>query len=166
MRNLYVDFDGVIADTITELNGHVASFGIDFKTSDFETIHQIFANYDWHGLLDRVMILNNAFDELKKIVASDEFNVSILSHINSYEEGVAKVNYIQKHISGLTIILVPKKLSKTKMVNSKDAILIDDYAGNLREWEKAGGIGVLYSQILENKGYPVLNKLSDVLELV
>lgn len=166
MQNLYVDFDGVIADTITELHSHVSSFGVDFKTSDFETIHQIFANYDWHGLLDRVVILNNAFDELQKIVASKKFNVSILSHINSYEEGVAKVNYIHRYISGLTIILVPKKVPKTKMVQSKGAILIDDYAGNLRDWEASGGVGVLYSQKLENKGYPVLNKLGDILNLL
>lgn len=36
----------------------------------------------------------------------------------------------------MTVIICPKEISKTKMVHTEGAILVDDYAGNLREWEK------------------------------
>ena len=42
--------------------------------------------------------------------------------------------------------MVPKEISKTLVVHSKDAILVDDYSGNLREWEKNGGISVRFSK--------------------
>ncbi|MNF18389.1 hypothetical protein D3C80_2224360 [compost metagenome] len=51
------------------------------------------------------------------------------------------------------------------MIETKDAILIDDYAGNLRQWQKEGGIGILFSPKLENKGFPVINRLDQILQM-
>ena len=31
------------------------------------------------------------------------------------------------------------------MTNNKPNVLIDDHAGNIREWEAAGGIGILHT---------------------
>ena len=51
------------------------------------------------------------------------------------------------------------------MVHTENSILIDDYAGNLREWEKAGGIGVRFSEKLNGKGFHVINHLDQVIDL-
>ena len=61
--------------------------------------------------------------------------------------------------------MVPKEISKTLVVHSKDAILVDDYSGNLREWEKNGGISVRFSKELESSGFKVINRLDSLLNI-
>jgi hypothetical protein len=51
------------------------------------------------------------------------------------------------------------------MVNATNAILIDDYAGNLREWTEAGGIGIRFSLELESKGFIVIDRLDQILNI-
>ena len=50
-------------------------------------------------------------------------------------------------------------------LKQKNAILIDDYAGNLEEWKNNGGMGVKFSTELKGKGFPVINRLDQILEL-
>ena len=52
------------------------------------------------------------------------------------------------------------------MVHTKDAILIDDYSSNLTEWEASGGIGIRFNEKLNGKGFRVINKLDQILEVV
>ena len=51
------------------------------------------------------------------------------------------------------------------MVHTKGAILIDDYSGNLREWENEGGIGIRFSTKLNGKGFRVIDKLDQILDM-
>ena len=66
----------------------------------------------------------------------------------------------------MTIIPVPRELSKTEMVHVHDSILIDDYAGNLDEWKNKGGISIRFNRELKGKGYPVIDKLDQILEIL
>ena len=45
------------------------------------------------------------------------------------------------------------------------AILVDDYSGNLIEWESTGGIAVRFSKELESKGFLVINRLDELLNM-
>ena len=65
----------------------------------------------------------------------------------------------------ITIIIVPGKISKTKMVHSEGAILVDDFSSNLREWEEVGGIAVRFNTKLESKGYKVIDRLDKLLDM-
>jgi hypothetical protein len=65
----------------------------------------------------------------------------------------------------MTIMVVPKSVSKTAVIHSEGAILIDDYAGNLKEWEEKGGIGVRFSKDMESHGYRVLDRLDKVIDM-
>ena len=60
---------------------------------------------------------------------------------------------------------MPKAISKTKMIHTKDAILIDDYAGNLREWKEEGGIGIRFNQKGNAKGFQVIKDLREVIDM-
>ena len=113
----------------------------------------------------RNTIINDGINCIHKILESNKFNVAILTHVNSLDEAVQKVKYIRKYLEDITVIPVPKAISKTKMVRSKDAILIDDYSGNLREWESEGGIGVRFSLKLNGKGFRVIDKLDQILDM-
>ena len=67
------------------------------------------------------------------------------------------------YFDDINIIMVPKKLSKTRVVHSKDAILVDDYSGNLKEWEDNGGVAVRFSKDLDSHGFKVINKLDQLM---
>lgn len=160
-RNLYIDFDGVILDTITPTYEEIKELGISTQ----EEITEFFKNYDWKRIINDKYILNDSIECIKKIIESDKFYVSILTHVNSLEEAIIKIKYIRKYFSDITIIPCPKAISKTKMIHTKDAILIDDYANNLREWEKEDGIGIRFSLKNNGKGFIVINRLDQILEL-
>ena len=51
------------------------------------------------------------------------------------------------------------------MVRVKDAILVDDYPENLREWKEAGGLGVRFDLDMDGKGFPVINKLDELIKM-
>lgn len=162
MKELYIDFDGVILDTINSSYKMLTELGIDSK--DHNKTSEFYKNLNWKDFIYKTEQINNSIDCIKKIIKSDLFNVSILTHINSLDEAIAKVEYIRTYFKDITVIPVPKKISKTQMVHTKDAILIDDYTPNLIEWEKEGGIGIRFSTKLNGKGFKVIDKLDKIIE--
>ena len=163
MKNLYIDFDGVILDSITTTYRIMNEMQID--VTDEKATKIFYQSLDWNHIIAITPEINESINCIKKILESNRFDVSILTHINSLDEAVEKVKFIRRFIEHITIIPVPKTISKTKMVNAENAILIDDYSGNLREWIEAGGIGIRFSVELESKGFTVINKLDQILEL-
>ena len=163
MKNLYIDFDGVILDTISVGYKMLEELGIDLK--DDPQVSNFWRVLDWNDFLTKTPVINDGINAIKKIIATNEYDVAILTHIHSLEEAEAKVKFIRKHLSDITIILVPKTIPKTKIVNAKNAILIDDYAGNLRQWKEAGGFGVRFSLKGNGKGFPVIDHLDQILDI-
>ena len=164
MRRLYIDFDGVVLDTIPVLYAALETSGAD--TSNEKEVARFFSTYDFTMIVNDDNILNDSINCIRKLLDSKKFEVSFLTHINSLEEGICKIKYLKsKFENNVTIIITPKEISKTKMVHCDGAILVDDYSGNLSEWEKAGGIGVRFSKELESKGFLVINKLDKLLNM-
>ena len=85
--------------------------------------------------------------------------------MNSQSEILEKVAYLKEVLPGITIISVPKKLHKTDMVNPKNSILIDDFTGNLIEWDKKGGISIKFSLTPKDRGFPVIDRLDTILTM-
>lgn len=164
MKNLYIDFDGVIMDTIRVTYGMMEQLKID-KTNE-EQVRKFYANLDWKNLLSSTPIINDGFECLKKVFNCGKFNVAILTHVNSLDEAVAKINFIRKYFKDITIIPVPRAISKTKICLSKGAILVDDYSGNLKEWKNEGGIGIQFStDLTKDKGFSVIDRLDKVIDM-
>lgn len=164
MINLYIDFDGVIVDTIKTSYEMIRKEGID--TKDYDAVSQFYSKLDWKMFLNNSKQINNSFENIKKLVNSGLFYVNILTHVTTLYEAEEKIKYLRKYLDDITIITVPKKISKTKMVCAKDAILIDDFSKNLVEWEKEGGIGVRFNLELEGKGFYVIDRLDKVIDFV
>ena len=164
MINLYIDFDGVIMNTIEVGYQEIKNSG--FEIND-ESCINYYSNLDWKEFLNKkCKPINNSLECIQKIIDSNMFNVNILSHINSLDEAIEKIKYIRKYFKDITFIPVPKKISKTKMVHTEQSILIDDYSGNLREWESAGGIGIRFSEKLNGKSFYVIDHLDQVIDYV
>lgn len=159
MKNLYIDFDGVIIDTYKNFDLK------SLKDYPKEKILDFFANFPWNDILKEENIIKDAINNIQKIIDSKKFNVSILSHINFLDEGVKKVEFIRKYFKDITVILCPKEISKTKMVHTEGAILVDDYSVNLREWRAEDGIPVKFSLKEENDEFIVINSLDKIIDL-
>lgn len=163
MKTLYIDFDGVILNTIEVSYQMMEKQGKNPKNK--EDSNNFYRNLDWSEFLKESSPINNSIECIQSILDSNKFSVSILTHINGLDEAVEKVKYIRKYFKDITIIPVPKQISKTKMVHTEGAILIDDYTENLRQWQEAGGIGVRFSEKRNGKGFPVVDYLDQVIEL-
>ena len=159
-KNLYIDFDGVILDTITPLYN-------DYQTQNIskENAKEFFVNYPWDTIIDDKYIINNAIEDIQEIINSNKFNLAILTHVNSINEAVLKINYLRQYFKDITIIPCPKEVSKTKMIHTKDSILIDDYAGNLREWKQEGGVGVRFNREGNGKGFLTIKDLKEIIDM-
>ena len=162
MKDLYIDFDGVIYNSI-EVSYKIAEE--ENITKDYESYYQFFKNLDWCDVLEKSSEINNAFECIRKIIDSNKFNVFVLTHVVSWEEAEYKVKLIKDKIKDITIIPVPKNLSKSMMVKVKGAILVDDYPENLCEWASDGGIGVRFDLDMDGKGFPVICHLDELIEM-
>lgn len=163
MKQLYIDFDGVILDTMTKSYEELNKRGIDLK--DKEKVMAFFRELDWKKLIEKTEPINDSINEIKKICKSKKFNVYILTHINSTNEMVEKIKYLHKNLPQVTIVSVPKEIPKTEVVNASAAILIDDYSGNIKEWQKKLGIGIKFVKELEGSDYPEITHLSQVIDM-
>ena len=164
MRRLYIDFDGVVLNTIPMLYAALEASGANTKVE--KEIARFFSTYDFDMVINDDNILNDSINCINKLIKSKKFEVAFLTHVNSLAEGICKINYLKtKFKDNVTIIITPKEISKTQMVHSKGAILVDDYSGNLTEWENAGGIAIRFSNELESKGFRVINKLDELLNI-
>lgn len=163
MRELYIDFDGVILDTITKLYDDFKKLYKNDLTE--QKMREFCIDYSWEEIINDKNIINDSINSIKRIITSNKFNVSVLTHINSLKEGVLKINYLRNYFDDITIILCPKEISKTKMVHTKNAILIDDYSGNLREWKNEGGIPIKFSLNDEPEEFLVINNLCSVIDM-
>ncbi len=163
MRRLYIDFDGVVLDTIPPLYKALEESKVDVTEEAQRRL--FFSKFDFSTIINDDYILNDSVKCIHKLIKSKRFEISFLTHINSLKEGVVKVEYLRRHFKDITILLVPKEISKTKMVHSEGAILVDDFSGNLEEWGANGGIPVRFSKELESKGFKVLNRLDKLLDM-
>ena len=92
-KNLYIDFDGVILDTIKPLYD-------DYKAQNIEkeNAKEFYVNYPWKDIIDDKYIINDSINDIYKIIDSKKFNLAILTHINSTNEAVLKIKYLRKFI--------------------------------------------------------------------
>lgn len=161
---LYIDFDGVILDTIPVLYAELDKSNIPLN-EDLR-VREFFSLLDWQKIVDETPQINNSIECIKNVINANKYNVKVLTHVNSKQEEVAKTNYIHKFIPDLEVISVPKSIKKNeylKIINN--SILIDDFAGNLDEWTNAGGISVKFGTTTKESNYPKISRIDQVLDI-
>jgi len=164
MKNLYIDFDGVILDTITVTYRMMNELNIDKK--DSEAIRKFYYDFDWKQGLKEIPVLNDSINMIKLLEKSEKFRIFVLTHVISLKEGVEKIKYLKKLLPNVSVIIVPKELEKIMVVNPNNSILVDDYSGNLRIWKNHGGISIKFSLKEESNEFPVISSLDKILDII
>lgn len=159
--NLYLDFDGVIADTIKVTYKIIMQKGIDL--TDKEKVFEFYKNLDWEKLLEKTNEINQAFEKIDLLKCSGLYNIYILTTVNSLQEMRAKIDYIRNKNSNVSIICVPRGVEKNKVVNSSGAILVDDFRGNLISWQNNEGISIKFSDEKDDN-FITINSLDELIE--
>lgn len=171
VRSLYVDFDGVLFDTITYAFLEMKRLGIDITNQD--KITEYFKKVNWNYLIEQGGILNDSIQKLEILMDSQEFErVEVATHRCSYNEGVVKTNDLKTRIPNLKVTTIPKKIEKHYALKAQDNILIDDAKEKIINWINDGGIGILFSQKVDHlirpyelgdNPYYITNNLLDTL---
>jgi len=172
MRDLYIDCDGVIFNTIKPAFIEMENLGVNLKDED--AITDYFKKCDWDKLIRIGGQINNSIEKIKELSNSNCFNtVNVATHRCSYVEGVIKTNVFKELIPDVKIITIPKKIGKHFALPANNHILIDDAKGKVIDWINHGGIGILFSEKADRLIYPnefdndyfITNDLLDVLKV-
>ena len=137
---LYIDFDGVILNTI-DITYNMYNDNKDL----YRDMKDFYSQLDWDYILSISKPINDSINNIRKIVDSNLYEVYVLSHVVTKEEEIGKRKFLNDNIPGLEIITVPRDIEKCDVVDPKNAILVDDYMGNLELWEAKGGIPIKFS---------------------
>ena len=74
MRRLYIDFDGVVMDTIPSLYSALEKSGVD--TSNQREIGIFFSTFDFRTIINDDFILNDSINCINKLIESNRFEIS------------------------------------------------------------------------------------------
>ena len=115
-------------------------------------------------------------DKTIKALKEKGYTVYILSKVevrDNTERAKNKKEWISKFLPSVKeedIIIVPIHEEKTAYIKSdiKDSILIDDYKGNLIEWQEKGGTAVKFgNKIKETRPYhQIVNSIAGIFNLL
>ena len=159
--DLYIDFDGVILDTID-----VAS---DIYFGNKEHIgyppRSFYEDIDWYDLLDRCHEINDSISKLEIVINSNLYNVYILTHVVCDNEKEDKKKYLKNIFPNLDVITVFKDFNKCDVVECKGSVLVDDYLENLELWQKKGGIPIKFSDKNKEYDYLSISSLDSLIDL-
>jgi len=144
---IYVDMDGVLADfekRYKEIFGKDISR--DRKDNNFEKNFMTLINDKHFSTLDKM----DGFFELVNYLNSVNIPKEILSSTGRphKHESVSsqKSEWLEKHGIDWPQIFVPGKHLK-KNYATPNSILIDDTKSNITDWNEAGGIGILHTNV-------------------
>ena len=161
--DLYVDFDGVILNSI-EVSYQLIRKKYGRKATSEESA-DFYQNINWNEFLQMCNPINNSIENLQNLIDSGLYNVTVLTHVLSKSEKEAKQKYLKERLPEIKYIAVTKPNPKWESVNCKNAILVDDYSENLELWENHGGTAIKFSQKDKEYKYIKINDLKELEEL-
>ena len=162
--DLYIDFHGVIYDTLPVLNGLLKKN--DISNRDLISIKSFLETINWCEFMDKSKQINDSIYCMRQIMDSEVFNVFVLAQVMSMNEIGSIVKCLRKQLPEVVTIPVPRDIEKVDMVPPKNAILIDDNLDHVKEWVDQDGIGIHFSNKKNIEcNVDVINRLDKLLEL-
>lgn len=159
MQKLYLDCDGVILDTINKSYQMLREEGVTKE----DEVRAFYSNICWEKLIIDSGEIDGSINKIKEL--TNYFDISILTHVNTRKEALAKIEYFSQNLPGIEVITVPKGTEKADAVDARGAILVDDFLPNLKVWEKGGGMPIKFSDSGKKCSYTVITDLLDLLTI-
>ena len=158
-RKLYLDCDGVILDTIKKSYEIIENQNLTTE----DEIHVFYKNINWEELIIISGEIDNSISKIRQL--SSQFDIEILTHVNSENEAKAKFTYFAKELPDINVIPVPKSIDKCDMIHPNGAILVDDFIHNLEKWKEKGGIPIKFSDSGKECDFITITDLMELLDI-
>ena len=160
---LYIDFDGVILNTIEVSYKRIKEkYG---QNATMEESSEFYRSINWNNFINECSPINDSIKHLKKIIESQKYDVTVLTHVLSDHEQEAKEKYLEKEIPGIKIIAVKKPAPKWEAADCYNAILVDDFSENLYDWQEHGGFPIKFSQKDKKYSFMTIDNLEMLLTM-
>ena len=146
ITKIFVDMDGVLADFVRGVEGPEYLNGplVSEQTYDDRKIE--LSNKGLFRNLPTMPGMSNLLEYIKKtgidweiLTASGSLNRTVVTN--------DKINWIREHVDPKVIITATIKGEDKAAFAKPDYILIDDRESNIRAWEEAGGVGIIYTDV-------------------
>ena len=157
ITKLYFDMDGVLADFdrgVRELLGFEPKLqGVFDPAADDRLFAAIQRCHNFYAKLEPIPGMLDYFRELNEI-----YDCEILTGIPKPERGIVeasdnKKGWIQKYLGDEVVVHTVLRRDKPLFAKDKTYVLIDDFSKNIRQWERAGGTGILFQDLESLKGW-------------
>ena len=150
-EKIYFDMDGVLVDFfrgIRELCGIEPSDQNNMSKEQDEAMFAAMRKVDHFYL--QLKPMPGALELLKELCQRYGDRVEILSAIPKPERGILhakedKLQWVKEFIGDIKVNIVLRK--EKQDYAGKGRILIDDTERNIREWEEAGGSGIVFRDV-------------------
>ena len=160
MRNLYLDCDGVILDTIDKAYELMRRDGLDPKNR--ELVNKYFVDVDWLYLINEAGQLDNSIEKIIKLREMGIYDIKILTTCVNKNEPWIKTLYFEQELPGIPVITVPWMVRKDSVVDADNSILVDDSTTNVTNWRESGGIGLHFVKGFASLEDMQINDLMDI----
>ena len=167
MKKIYIDCDGVILDSITNLCLQKEKLGL-YNHIDPDEFYKFFGIADknpslWEEVIIKAESLNKSVEIIRSV--EDYKNITVLTKIHSLKEMDLKVKKL-RYLCNITspIVFVPGPFDKNEIVDATGNILIDDSEYNIKEWREAGGVGILFNSKLSTNTDDKIKRLDYILK--
>lgn len=151
VRNIYFDMDSVLADFFRGLR----------ELCGIEPIPQEYATKEYDdNMWESIRNVGNYYDKLELMPGAKKLFDAVYSKYgdkceiltavpkpkrNIPEAGDDKKKWVKRLLSDKVKVNIVTREEKPGYCKGKDSILIDDLPGNIEEWEKNGGTGILFT---------------------
>ena len=160
--DIFIDFDGVILDTINYTRGELLNqHGIDLFEHDRgnvekeKKVSEFFKNINWESLIKYTPEINSSLYFINLIKAANIYNPIVYSAVNSESEKLAKEIFIKEKLNNVSFKTTNKP---PKDCNDPNSVLIDDDDYNLKYWYGYP----LHFNSNPNTIFPSINDLGEV----
>lgn len=148
--HIYLDMDGVLADFDRGVSELCHLTPVPQGTGSREQEKAL-----WYGIRSvshfygKLQLVPGSLEMFRTLYEKYGDACQILTGIPKPRKNVPdaaedKVNWVRRYLSPDVRIHLVYRAEKIRFCGEKEDILIDDYKKNIRDWEKAGGTGILF----------------------
>ena len=157
MKELYIDFDGVILDSQERFKQ------IMLDNTNLEDWINYLSSIEWYNFLRECKEIDESLTTIEKLQKYRNLK-GIITRIHTFNEGIEKANFLRENNIEIPIFYVlPEQSKSSVVVPNKNRVLVDDDIKNCFDWETNGGVALLLDPYTKRETKKIIKSLTTLL---